>query len=180
MARVHNMQLIPQASRNSCWLACMKMLTKYELGGALYHRERMRAFMERSDDAPAAADEIIQRNAREAGMRIVPFQATYSNPDTFGGSSALGGIDIRPGVMEQMLDNRPFGMPCRVPAGPTRNALHVIVVRGYTDDDGPGPEPSRYWFLDPAEVGPTAPALAVPYELFTQVFIPDGGYVFTF
>lgn len=180
MARVHSMQFIPQASPNSCWLACMKMLTKYELGGALHDRETLRAFMNRSDEARAASDEIIQRNAREAGMRIVPFQATYSNPETFGGSSPLVGLDVRKVFMEQMLDHRPFGMPCRVRAGPTRNGLHVIVVRGYTDDDGPGPEPSRYWFLDPADVGPTAPAIAFPYELFIQDFIPDGGYVFTF
>lgn len=180
MARVHNVPLIPQASRNSCWLACMKMLTSYELGGALDDPERLRDFMERPDEANSASDEVIKRNAREAGMRIVPFQATYSNPDTFGASSPLGGLDLRPALMEQMLDHRPFGMPCRVPAGPNRNALHVIVMRGYTDDDGPGPEPARYWPIDPASVGPTAPALAVPYEVLIQAYIPDGGYVFTF
>lgn len=188
MASVHNVNFIPQMNAHTCWFASMQMLVGYELAkgtarNPTLHKRFMNITLEdlASEQMDGAAgDELIRRQAQQIGMRIEMLDATYTDESAFLGTGgvALGGLDLRMLTMENLLDSRPFGLPCRAAA--SGQAGHVIVVRGYSDEDGSGPEPIKYWFLDPAAERGAAGAAALRYEDLIRHFIPAGGYVFTF
>ena len=189
MSSMHNVNFIPQHNEDTCWFACMKMLAGYELSrGTARDPVRLKRFMNLTlEDLAsagmdgAAGDDVIRLQAGLIGMHIEPFAPTYTEGSAFlgTGGEALGGMDLRMITMENLLNHKPFGLPCRVPAG-SRARLHVIVIRGYADEDDSGPEPMHYWYLDPAADPVAARASALPYERLIQEYIPDGGYVFTY
>ncbi len=189
MARVHTVNFIPQFNANTCWFACMQMLAEYELStGTARNPILLKRFLNITLDQlasqrmdGAADDGLIRRQSRLLGMRIATLDATYTGGNAFLGTGgvALGGLDLRMLTMENLLDSRPFGLPCRAVSG-GRAGMHVIVVRGYSDEDGSGPEPIKYWYLDPAAEPGTSGAAALRYEDLIRNFVPDGGYVFTF
>lgn len=189
MPRVHTVTFIPQFNANTCWFACMQMLATYELNeGTARDPSRLKRFANvtledlTSEGMDGAADDaLIRRQAQLLGMRLETLDATYTGGDAFlgTGGEALGGMDLRMLTMENLLDSRPFGLPCRAVSG-GQAGFHVIVVHGYSDEDDTGPEPMKYWYLDPAAQRGAAGAAALRYEDLIRNYIPDGGYVFTF
>ena len=192
MPRLHNVEFIHQQSQNTCWFACLKMLVRYELRvGNPLQRDMLSAFSNYTTenliallrgDRGGRDNDLIQL-ALSLGMQRVPFRRYYTAPDAFGRISPNNNdssIDLRMNSIEQLLNYRPFAMPCAVRRSDNAIGFHVIVVRGYSNRQRGGQTVMEYYYHDPAYTGPL-PAVGVStYNDLIYHYVPDGGYLLTF
>jgi hypothetical protein len=169
MARIdYAVPLVEQASQNTCWLACFRMLIRFEQSQG----RRLNAIAEAVDGADFVArmetlDRTLfadapgaRRFARECGMwtRDVP-GLTEAHPEFIENPYTVHDILKRYG---------PFAYAGLLPGG----VGHMIVIRGF--DDGPGFEIS---FNDPR---PGVGHRRIGYSTFRRGFPPAGMPIYLF
>jgi len=178
MSIAHDVQFLPQRTASTCWFASLCMVLRWGLRHGKPLAPEAKGMLEiyqrrdRPGVAVGAPDRAIARIAGSLGLRRVPFQPSYSSPDT-GPVRPLQpeGLDLRPALIERLLRRGPFVLPCLVRVGRGLGA-HVVVVRGYRDDNS-------VLVLDPADLAPS-PLTDVGYTAFLSRYAPHSGAVYAF